>query len=733
MQKTKNEISAYLNNILLLLLGIFLLAFPLVFSTLTTDPYLLPKQLLLGAIALVALVLLGARMISNGKVVLRRTPVNLPVLLFTAVAFISTLLSLNRASALIVFAPLLFAIILYFVIINTIRNASALVFLLSSLLLGALLLAVLHILSFFKIYILPFAITKSQTFTTTGFLLDQMLYFVILLPIALYYMIPLIRYFAAKREGASTKSKLPAGIFFGGSAVVIAVALGITVFQLIRVQKPLLLPYGVGFQTAFAAISQDASRTAQGFFFGSGIGTYNTDFTRFKQQSFNNYQDLWSLTFFRSSSYLLELLATTGILGLLSFIFILFQAIKGTGLYLLKKNMIFVPFMIAAIAALLLPFGFITQTLFFVILALMLAAEGIKQHQKYYDLEFNFVALKKGGINVLPMQWNPNGTISSTTQETSYAKFMPISFFLICLGVAGYLVYQLIMYVSSDVIFQNSLTAAAANNGLQTYNDQTNAIRMYPARDVYYRVYSQTNLALANSIASNQPKDSSPSAQVQQTISTLIQQSINSARSASSLSPLTGLNWQNLSSIYRSLIGFGQNAERFALLANQQAITLDPTNPTLYIVQGGIYYQLGAWDDAARQFQIAISLKPDLANAYYNLGHALEQKGDYQNALAQYEAVKTLLANDKENSKRINEEIAALKGKIGSAQQTSESQTQQAPATTTKPTTSKEDLGISSPSAQLPARQQQVEIPAPTISVQPSPTTTPKVTVTPSP
>jgi len=173
-------------------------------------------------------------------------------------------------------------------------------------------------------------------------------------------------------------------------------------------------------------------------------------------------------------------------------------------------------------------------------------------------------------------------------------------------------------------------------------------------------------MALANSLASSQRQsNSSPSAQLQQNITTLIQQSINEGRSAVSIAPMTSFNWNNLSSIYRSLIGFGQNADRFTIVTSQQAIALDPNNPQQYLDLGGIYYQLGLYDDAIRQFQFAITLKQDYANAYYNLGHAYEAKKDLANALASFQAVQSLVSTDKANSQIIKSEIEALKKKNG--------------------------------------------------------------------
>ncbi len=69
---------------------------------------------------------------------------------------------------------------------------------------------------------------------------------------------------------------------------------------------------------------------------------------------------------------------------------------------------------------------------------------------------------------------------------------------------------------------------------------------------------------------------------------------------------------------------------------------------------------MGKYDDAIRQFQIAINLKQDYANAYYNLGHALEEKGEYAQALSAYNIVKQLVADNKDNVAKIDEDIANL-------------------------------------------------------------------------
>ncbi|EKD65202.1 MAG: SLEI family protein, partial [uncultured bacterium] len=426
----------------------------------------------------------------------------------------------------------------------------------------------------------------------------------------------------------------------------------ITIYALFKLDKPALLPIETGFQTAFSEISLDSGRIAQGFLLGSGFGTYAVDFSRWKQASFNQYSDLWNLTFFRSSNFALELLATTGVLGICAFIFLLIRVLKE--IRVSPQNKMLVSIIALFLISLLLPLNFTSQTLLFTILGLFAANQGLinKAQNRFFDIELQIVTFRKGLI----------------AMETPHAKngkslILPFTIGVIILIIVGIMGFYGTRYVASDLTFQKSLVSAAQNNGSLTYQQQAQAISTFQHRDGFYRVFSQTNLALANTLASQQPAGSAPNQAIQQNIVTLIQQSINAARAAVTVAPQTYLNWQNLSSIYRGLIGFGQNAESFAVATAQQAINLDPNNPQGYITLGGIYYQLGQWDNAQTQFQIAVSLKPDYANSYYNLGHALEQKKDFQNSLAQYQAVRSLVSNDKASLDQIDKEIAALQGK----------------------------------------------------------------------
>lgn len=710
MADTKNEFISYLENVMLLVIGVVLLAFPLVFTSLTTDAFTLPKQILLASGVVLSIVLFGVKMIAEGRVKVRTSPFDIPVLVMMLVVLVSALFANNRYDALIAAVPFLFAGFFYFIIVNVVKKEKSLLFVLATLTLGAVLSSLLTILSFFKIYPLPLAYTHTQAFTPMGSLLDQAIYLALVLPVAGYFVYTLIvglnnrRQHAVPFEEGKKEVVKPdlRNVGFSVAAVIIALGLVTTVYMLATTQKPLILPFETGFQTAFASISQDTGHVFKSFLLGSGFGTYVTDFTRFKSAAFNNNATLWSFTFFQSSSFVLELLATTGLLGLLAFLFIIYRVVR--------ERHFFVPLILAIIAAFILPFTFTLQALLFILLGLFAVTRAQTHARRYAEQEFYLVALKRGLIAP-----GPDGEAQRT-----YSKFLPIIFSLLMIVVIGVMTYFAVKFVVSDVTFQSSLVAQSQNNAQATYKLETQAISQFPWRDAYYRIFSQTNLRIANSLAAAQPQGASPSAQVQNNIVTLIQQAITAGRSAVTVSPQSASNWNNLSSIYRALIGFGQNADQFAVITNQQAIALDPNNPQQYISLGGIYYQIQQWDEASRQFQLAVQLKPDYANAYYNLGHALESKGDSQSleqALSMYQTVKQLVSGNKASVKQINIEIKALQDKIGQQKNGQQANTN----TPTGEAQNQAPLDVNQSGTQLPERNPKVNIPSPAVTLTPTP------------
>src|SRR3990167_9982836 len=106
-----------------------------------------------------------------------------PILLFTLSLLVSSVFAVTRADALISFVPFLFSVLAFFAIVNTAKDKNSALLLVTSLLTGACIVSILSLLSFLKIYILPFSFAKFQTFNPFGSLLDQALYLLFVLPL----------------------------------------------------------------------------------------------------------------------------------------------------------------------------------------------------------------------------------------------------------------------------------------------------------------------------------------------------------------------------------------------------------------------------------------------------------------------------------------------------------------------------------------------------------------------
>ncbi len=677
-----DRIGAYLEKLSAVLLAIFLLIFPLALTIRTTESFALPKQFILIGTALLLLVIFGVKTIFERVVQIKRTPFDVPLILFLLACLLSAVFSVNRINAFVSFVTLFFSVLLYFLIVNTAKTKNTVLLLIAGFVEGATFLSILSALSFFKIYILPFSYTKFQLFSPLGTSLDQAIYLSTTLVLVAYLIYWLGR---IKKVKLRRRDMLALGVI-GLEFAIITLGVALTIYSLIMLQRPLILPYATGFQIAFAAISQDSSRFIQAFLFGSGYGDFTVDFTRFKQAIFNQNQNLWSLTFFKSSSFILELLATTGLVGLLTFLIIAYKT--------LRQRPLFIPLLFFFILSLFLPLSFITLILLFVLLGFFSSIESLTNKETYYDVELALVTLKSGLITITA------GDRSEVKHGLS--KILPFAVFVLILTFVGIVGFYTSRYAMANVIFQDSLNAASQNKGSEAYYKQDQALNLVKYSDTYHRVFSQTNLALARSLINSVPKGSSPSAQTSQTILTLIQQSISSGRTATSISPQTAINWQNLSSIYGSLIGFDKNADSFAILTAQQAIFLDPANPQEYLNLGSLYYQLQLWDKAEEQFRIAVNLKPDFAIAYYNLAHTLQQKQELKKALEVMQQVRELVKNDKQSLKRVDDEIESLKKGIAT------------PPTSTP----------GAPTSALPTQIPPVAIPAPA-TPSPLPTATP--------
>ena len=98
----------------------------------------------------------------------------------------------------------------------------------------------------------------------------------------------------------------------------------------------------------------------------------------------------------------------------------------------------------------------------------------------------------------------------------------------------------------------------------------------------------------------------------------------------------------------------------------QRAIILDPQNPIYRLNLGGAYYNFKNYPEAIRLFEQAVALKPDWANAYYNLAWANFQNGSYDRAIQSMNNVLKLVDKNKspDDYKKVLSELEEFKKKL---------------------------------------------------------------------
>ena len=79
-----------------------------------------------------------------------------------------------------------------------------------------------------------------------------------------------------------------------------------------------------------------------------------------------------------------------------------------------------------------------------------------------------------------------------------------------------------------------------------------------------------------------------------------------------------------------------------AVAEGRRAVELDPLSPVINADFGTTFYYAGRYDDSVRQLRKTLEIDPTFFYAHFNLGIALQAKGDLAGAVVEYEKAKQL-------------------------------------------------------------------------------------------
>ena len=671
-----------------ILILVFLL--PLFFLPFTSNVLDFNKQALLVVCVLVALFAWLLEALIEEKIILDTHWFNLAPAVLVLITGLSTLFSAYKygsfwgwplnvgSSFLSVFALAL----LYFLIVNLFRKPEDVFGLGFILVVSGLLVTVLALPQIFGKFPLPFDFSKSVSFNTLGSVNSLAVFLAVLLPLAasllfiskkkmvkvliwlfvvtslffllavnfkIAWLILLIESSLILIFGIAKREVFNLGWLFLPMLILavslFALIMRSSVFPTISLPIEISPSLGASYDIAFKAIKD--FKPFLSALFGSGPGTFIYDYSLYKPVDINQ-TVFWDTRFGSGSSDISDRLATTGMLGLISFLATIglagFFGLKNMVLGQTKKEnlvwIMMVGVVVSFVGAVLGLFMYPSNLSFMFLLWMLLAFVFclIDTRTKSFDLRAYVPEDEKR-------------TRSNTPWVTVGVSFAFIAVLIVAMTV---FFIQGQRYFA-EVNYVKGLTAVQKGDNNAAVNRLANAIRLTgSAQDNYWRDLSQVYLFRINDEL--QRKDVSQQ-QISQNVGNLLSALVSSAKASSDASPKNVANWTVRALVYSNIMPLIKGADAWAITAFEEAIKLEPANPYTYTALGQVYVSQAdvlaqdktkaedrqkALDSAREKFQKSLDLKTDYAPARYQLAMIDVRENKIKDAIAKLEETKQI-------------------------------------------------------------------------------------------
>jgi O-antigen ligase len=365
----RQQLTAYINTAIFGIIVAVAALTPLIFSNLTTEFFETPKLILLVVSVLVLLTLWAVSWVIEGKVVITRTPLDLPLLLVFAIVLLSTFFSSTWQVAVFGNLPSVHGsafswvayILFYFIVTSNLKSLFQIKILIYALLASTVLTSLISIVSFFGVY-LPFSFAQIQSFNPAGSSFSANFLSVLLLPVLLSsilkpnrvipQIVALVLTVIFAIALALTGSK---AIWFGVIFVLLVTILASKRQQLLKALPLLVLPVAIALVLVVLTIvpigkmnplynqkqsfpteiqlswanswKVAASAFADKPFLGTGPETFLFNYTQYKPIEMNQ-SKYWTLRFDTAFNEFFHFLGTMGGLGLMALLFLVVMVIN---------------------------------------------------------------------------------------------------------------------------------------------------------------------------------------------------------------------------------------------------------------------------------------------------------------------------------------------------------------------------------------------------------------------
>lgn len=590
---------------------------PLFFLDNIPSPFELGKRVpLVGLVGFGTLVWIG-KMAWKNEIKFRKSFLLIPASTFLLFYGLSTVFSEYREQSMwgyfegeqSAFVSILFLVAFFILVYNNIRDYRGVMKLIFSFLLSGLFLGVLGILQFFEVYLLPFELAKFRFFNPLGSVYVFSIYissvFLVSLTLFLSQISKLLKIILLILSSLSFFVLVVIGFKMVWIALLLALAfilgmnvlienkntsqariipmvfLVLTLFLMLK-SKPLSnsnLPvetsirYGTAIEISLSSLKSNAL-----------LGTGPTTFSDvYKKNKPSNSGDFSTQNFDESASFFLTLASTTGILGAISFLFLVFSGVfclLGELIKIIKtenKNNLqsYLGVSIGVAWIFLTIFLFIYSAnisilmLWWLFLALIISMSFLRQDNK--------------------IEINEDIEVTAINPKTSFA--VSFGFVLVIIGFLAIIYLQCQKYIAA-IYFNQALRASEQERNIEkTAEKITKALTLDSGRDSFYRDLAVVHIALAKEkIKEKGLENLSP--EESNYVSARFKKALDSLIYAKDLNPGNSLNFVSLASLYGEFVVIQKDAGEKAIENYQKAIELDPKNLDIYQAMANVQITL---------------------------------------------------------------------------------------------------------------------------------------------
>lgn len=638
---------------------------PLFFTGIVAQGLGFEKMILFYFLVLLGLVAWVTKGVVLGELNLKRTPFDIPILLFLVIYGVSAGFSVGLKDSLIgtygntakgLIAMVIYALFYYLVVNNLDAKRIKVIF--WSIVGSTSLIVVYSLLQLNNIFLLPLDFTKVQSFNPLGSLSGLTSYLVIVLPLLVIAVSQVKEIFPKISNAGMYLMKIIFGVITLGSLAILALLNGFTfwpiaivsivivlMFFLSKIIKitnnNLLFPLAIflgliillvlgNFNIASLSLPSEVSLSRSASWqiakdsvmenplLGSGPSTYYYDFSKFRDAKFNA-SPLWNVNFESATGFIFELAATVGIIGAVIFIVILLIALSVSFLTIIKSDNKEISSILlglfSSLVAVVLFLVLFSQNNSLILLSVIIGVYAISSALVMYPEKFANLKL-------------------SFRASPKFALALAAIFLCVSAGVVVLFTMGLKMFLA-DRYAKESLLASDLTVKIERLNK---AIDLAPYQDVYYINNANNYMSLANQAATSNAG--------QTEVSNALSKAINMGKQATDLSPNRSSNNELLALIYENASFYTKGALDWAEQSYAKEMEVDPNNPTPNFRLGLVNMARSNSEtdqeekkfyinEAIKKYDEAIAKKGDLAAAYYGKAIAQEKLGNIDGAIDQ--------------------------------------------------------------------------------------------------